>query len=64
MRMIYSIHISQEEISKSINSLKNNKAAGYDKILNECIKNTKEVMLPLYQSYFNLILNTGEVPTQ
>ena len=21
-------------------------------------------MLPLYQSYFNLLLNTGEVPTQ
>ena len=40
--------ITRQEINKCITNLKNGKAAGDDKILNECIKSTKEIFLPVY----------------
>ena len=42
--------------------LKNNKAAGNDSIINEYIKSTAHVILPIYTKLFNLIFDTGIIP--
>ena len=52
------------EIERSILKLKNSKSPGGDEILNEYLKLTKDRMLPVYVSFFNLILDTGYVPDQ
>lgn len=52
------------EIERCIQKLKNSKTPGGDEILNEYLKLTKDQMLPIYTSFFNLILNTGHVPDQ
>ena len=57
-------NITRDEILRNINKLKNNKAAGYDSILNEYIKSTRFVLLPLYELLFNRILDTGYFPEQ
>ena len=54
--------ITDCEISKCIKSLKNNKACGNDDIINEYIKSTAHIMMPLYNSFFNLIFETGILP--
>ncbi len=54
--------ISTEEISKAISLLKNNKSCGVDGILNEYIKSTEAILLPLYTKLFNAVLNTGIIP--
>ena len=51
-----------DEIEKCISKLNNNKACGFDEIINEYIKVTKSKMLPIYVGLFNLILNTGTIP--
>ena len=53
---------SEAEINKCILKLKNSKAPGHDNILNEFIKITKQTMLPIYVSLFNIILHTGLIP--
>ena len=45
--------ITDCEILKCIKSLKNNKACSNDQIINEYIKSTSEIMLPLYNSFFS-----------
>ena len=55
--------ISNEEILVAINSLNNNKACSvYDNILNEYIKHSKDIMLPILKSFFNLVLNNASIP--
>ena len=54
--------ITDSEILKCIKLLKNNKACANDDIINEYIKSTAHIMLPLYTSFFNLILETGTLP--
>ena len=54
--------ITKDEVNVCIAKLKNNKACGYDKILNEYIKCSANLMSDIYVSLFNLILNTGVVP--
>ena len=50
--------ISNEEILVAINSLNNKKACSvYDIILNEYIKHSKDITLPILKSFFNLVLN-------
>ena len=44
---------------KCIKLLKKYKACADDQIINEYIKSTSHIMLPLYTSFFNLILETG-----
>ena len=56
--------ITQEEILRAIRNLKNGKASGCDSILNEYIKSTSHVFLPLYGILFNTILDTGFFPEQ
>ena len=54
--------ITGEEILKCISKLKNNKASGDDKIVNEYIKASADLLLPLYVKLFNLIFDTGIIP--
>ena len=51
-----------EELSKSIKSLKNNKATGPDQICNEQIKATFETMKNFYLKLFNGIFDSGIFP--
>ena len=53
---------NEEEIRKFVKKLKNNKAAGIDEILNEFIKCSIDIMIPLYIKLFNKVLDTGEIP--
>ena len=53
---------SETEIRQFVKNLKNNKASGIDGILNEFIKHSLDLMLPLYLKLFNKILDTGELP--
>ena len=54
--------ITENEILAAIKSLKNNKSSGLDNIVNEHLKSTIQVMIPIYKKLFNLILDTGIVP--
>ena len=54
--------ITESEILACINKLKNNKACGYDRIINEFIKCSANAMSSLYKTFFNLVLKTGIVP--
>jgi hypothetical protein len=42
-----------------IKKLKNNKTSGEDHIINEYIKSTSGLFLPIYEKIFNLIFETG-----
>ena len=59
---ILNCHISENEILKCINNLKNNKACSNDGIINEYIKATTHEMMPLYVAFSNLIFNSGVLP--
>ena len=51
------------EIERYIRNLKNSKSPGLDNILNEYVKNTKFLMLPLYVKLFNAVLDSGIIPS-
>ena len=53
---------SETEIRNFVKNLKNNKAAGIDRILNEFIKNSIDIIIPFYIKLFNRVLDTGEIP--
>ena len=55
--------INEDEIIFAVKHLKNNKAAGLDSIKNESIKKSLSIMLPVYLKLFNLILDSGVVPS-
>ena len=54
---------TKNEICKHITSLKNNRASGADNILNEFIKHCPEELIPAIVKLFNVILETGIIPT-
>ena len=54
--------ITESEILKNVKLLKNNKASGIDNIVNEHIKLTVYLLLPIYCKLFNVILDTGIIP--
>ena len=54
--------ISEEEIRTCISKLKNHKASGVDNIINEYIKATKEILMPVYTRVFNIIFMNGIFP--
>ncbi|MEW8548622.1 MAG: reverse transcriptase family protein [Candidatus Thiodiazotropha sp.] len=56
--------ITPEEIMRCINKLNNGKSPGPDHIMNEHIKSTCSIFLPLYEKLFNTILDTGHFPEQ
>ena len=51
------------EIVKHINHLKSNKSPGVDNILNEFLKHCPEELVPVIVKLFNLILDSGKIPT-
>ena len=55
--------IVELEIRDQIKKLKNNKSAGSDSVTNELIKNSPDLLISTICQYFNLILNTGIVPS-
>ena len=55
---------SLDEIKIAIKKIKNNKASGVDNVLNEFIKYCHVDCLKLLVDYFNIILDTGMVPTE
>ena len=54
--------ITKTEIEKAISSHKNNKASGFDSILNEMIKSSQIYLISCYQKLFNSDLTTGHFP--
>ena len=56
--------ITEEEIMKAIQNLKNGKSSGIDEIMNEHIKNSTGTLMPLYIKLFNKILNEGNLPDE
>jgi hypothetical protein len=55
--------ITDAEILKCINNLNNGKACSpSDDILNEYIKATKDLLLPIYNKLFNEVLDSGLLP--
>ena len=54
--------MTSDEISQSIKNLKNGKASGEDKIINEYIKSTKELFLPTYEKMFNIVFESDIIP--
>ena len=56
--------ITEEEVLKNIKKLKNNKSSGTDMIINEYIKITESILLPLYIKFFNKILDSGVMPSE
>lgn len=54
--------ITESEVLSTAKSLKNNKSPGLDCIVNEHIKSTIHIMLPVYVKLFNLIFDTGIIP--
>ncbi|KAK6169824.1 hypothetical protein SNE40_020804 [Patella caerulea] len=58
------VSFTEEEITKCIQKLKPNKAYGIDNILNEYIKHTEKSLIQTYVALFNLILETGTIPSE
>ena len=48
--------ITEDEIRNIVKNLSNNKACGYDRILNEYIKFTIDQCIYIYVKLFNLVL--------
>ena len=54
--------ITEEEILRIVKNLKSNKASGYDDIVNEHIKSTIHMFLPICCKLFNIVLYSGLIP--
>lgn len=54
--------ISTQEVTKIINSIKNNKAPGFDKITTTIIKENQEILSPIITTLINNVINDGEYP--
>lgn len=55
--------ISEDEILTAVKNLKNNKAPGDDELVNEYIKSTVTQFLHIYVKLFNLVFESGKIPT-
>lgn len=56
--------ITESEISAAVKLIKNGKACGTDSILNEHIKSTLDLMMPVYVRLFNYVLDSGNIPKE
>ena len=56
-------NFTDSEILKQVKKLKNGKACGIDFIINEFIKNSPPEMITLITKYFNVILDSGIIPS-
>ena len=61
---ILDLEIAEKEIIECIDQLKSYKSPRLNDIINEHLKTTKEILLPHYLKIFNLILNTGLIPSK
>ena len=57
-------HFTDKEILNCIIKLKNNKAHGPDYIINEYIKVSKDLLIPIYVKLFNMVLDSGIIPAK
>ena len=55
--------ITEDEVTSALNSLRNNKAHGFDMIKNEFLKFAGPKMKNTFVKLFNVILNTGVFPS-
>ena len=65
MKCNYTIEIKfkiENEVNLAIRNLKSGKSAGLDGIVNEHIKTTAHLTMPLYTKHFNIIIETGILP--
>ena len=53
---------TSQELKLRIKSLKNSKSAGFDRLINEYIKNCPSKIIDIITKFFNLVLETGVVP--
>ena len=51
--------ITEEQIRTCISKLKNHKAPGVDNIINEYIKTTKDILMPVYIRVVDIIFMNG-----
>jgi len=56
------VDITADEITKCINNLNCGKASGPDSVLNEYIKHSSSLFMPVYVKLFNRILSSGTLP--
>ena len=54
--------ITVDDIIEAVKILKNNNYPGNDDLLNEHLKSSLHLMLPIYLKLFNIILDSGVVP--
>ena len=55
---------SLEEVELAIRKLKNNKASGVDNVINEFFKHCHNDCIKIIVDFFNIVLNTGFIPTE
>jgi hypothetical protein len=60
--VILNSEITEKEIEDSIRLLKNNKAAGYDQIVNDYLKVSNPRLISIYCNIFNIVFNSGVIP--
>ena len=58
----FDLNITEGEIEEQIKKLPNNKAMGQDFILNEYIKSSVNVMMPIYVKIFNAVYSSSVIP--
>ena len=56
------IVVTETEIMSCIKKCKNDKCPGTDEIINEYVKISCPVLVPIYVKRFNMILHTGNIP--
>ena len=54
--------ITEKEVSDAIKGLKNNKAPGSDKLINDFFLNSPPFLVSIYTKLFNVVLDTGIIP--
>ena len=54
--------ITVDEIRSNVQKLSNGKSNGLDQILNEHIKSTLHILMPVYYKLFNLVFDSGIIP--
>ena len=59
---ILNVAISEQDRYTAIRNLKSGKSAGFGGILNEYIKCTQNILMPLYSKLLNIIFETGTLP--
>ena len=60
--MLLNGSITEDEIKRAINNLKNGKASGDDGVLNEYLKSTLSELMPIYIKLFSIIFHSGKIP--